>query len=63
MNTPGRPKGTKITFCTCGRRVAGELGKRTTCQDCGKRVTIRASRARTKGAPKYLSVRKTRKAR
>lgn len=46
MASPGRPKGTRVTLCSCGRRVAGELGKRVPCPDCGKRVTIKAAQAK-----------------
>lgn len=56
MKSPGRPKGTRVTLCTCGRRVAGPLGKRATCPgpDCGKRVTIRVRTAKTKKVAVYL---------
>jgi len=38
--TPGRPKGTHVILCTCGRRVAGPLGRLMKCPDCGKRIKI-----------------------
>jgi hypothetical protein len=43
----GRPKGLCIAVCACGWRVAG-MGKSTTCEACGKRVTFPPKR-RKKG--------------
>jgi len=39
-NKPGRPKGTRVTHCSCGRRVAGMPGRFVVCPGCGKRVKI-----------------------
>lgn len=33
----GRPKGTRVTVCTCGWRVTGK-GKTGTCTECKRRV-------------------------
>jgi hypothetical protein len=53
--TPGRPKGTRVTTCACGRRVAGPLGKFIKCPDCGKRVKI--CPRKTKGKAKAVFLR------
>jgi len=37
---PGRPKGTRVTYCACGRRVAGMPNRFVVCPGCGKRVKI-----------------------
>lgn len=40
-NQPGRPKGTRVISCTCGRRVAGLLRAKVACSGCGRRVLIK----------------------
>lgn len=44
----GRPKGTRVTSCVCGRRVAGTLHKFVVCPSCGKRVKITTRKKKTK---------------
>ncbi len=39
-NSPGRPKGTRVVKCKCGRRVVGAPGTRVPCPGCKKNVTI-----------------------
>jgi len=36
----GRPKGTRVVACRCGRRLAGGVGRRVRCPGCQRRVTV-----------------------
>ncbi len=36
----GRPKGTRVVACRCGRRLAGGVGQRVQCPGCLRRVTV-----------------------
>lgn len=51
--SPGRPKGTRVIQCACGRRVAGMLGDDVTCPDCDRVVAIN-TKARIKKGPLFL---------
>jgi hypothetical protein len=44
----GRPKGTRVTLCSCGRRVAGMLNKFVVCSGCGARVKITTRKKKAK---------------
>ena len=61
-NSPGRPKGTRVVVCTCGRRLAGVIGKRVPCPDCGKKVTIREKDPTEKAPQVYLPMKPAKKA-
>jgi hypothetical protein len=56
--TPGRPAGTRIGMCQCGRRVTGTTGSRVECPDCHRHVRIGPSSRRT---PVFLEAPRRRK--
>lgn len=59
-SSPGRPKGTRVVQCDCGRRVAGLPGARVQCPDCPEKVLIKTG-PRVKKPPMFLKLAKGRK--
>lgn len=52
--SPGRPRGTRVVVCRCGRRVAGAPGTRPLCSDCGRRVHVTAERKGSRRAAAFI---------